>query len=107
MNPAVKDHPDMTNGGHDTTTKVTGRAATQGACPFRGTRVGGALGSEPQLDTWWPNRLKVELLHQNPVQANPLRDVDYAAAFATLDYAALKADIKADIKALLQSSVDW
>ena len=103
MNPAVKDHPDMTNGGHDTTTKVTGRAATQGACPFRGTRVGGALGSEPQLDTWWPSRLKVELLHQNPVQANPLRDVDYAAAFATLDYAALKADIKA----LLQSSVDW
>ena len=103
MNTPVKNHPDMTNGDHDTTTKVTGRAATQGACPFRGTRVGGAIGSEPQLDTWWPNRLKVELLHQNPVQANPLKDVDYAAAFATLDYAALKADLKA----LLTSSVDW
>ena len=103
MNTPVKNHPDMTNGDHDTTTKVTGRAATQGACPFRGTRVGGAIGSEPQLDTWWPNRLKVELLHQNPVQANPLKDVDYAAVFATLDYAALKADLKA----LLTSSVDW
>ena len=103
MTTSAKDHPDMTNGDHDTTTKVTGRAATQGVCPFRGTRVGGAIGSEPQLDTWWPNRLKVELLHQNPPQANPLRDVDYAAAFATLDYAALKADIKA----LLESSVDW
>ena len=25
-------------------------AATLGACPFRGTRIGGALSSEPQLD---------------------------------------------------------
>ncbi len=96
-------YADMTNGGHDTTTKVTGRAATQGGCPFRGTRVGGAIGSEPQLDHWWPNRLKVELLHQNPVQANPLKDVDYAAAFSTLDYDALKADLKE----LMTSSVDW
>jgi len=59
-------YADMTNGGHDTTTKVTGRTATIGACPFRGTR-GGAIGSEPQLDHWWPNRLKVELLHQTAV----------------------------------------
>ena len=103
MTTSAKDHPDMTNGGHDTTTKVTGRVATTGACPFRGTRIGGAIGSEPQLDTWWPNRLKVELLHQNPPQANPLRDVNYAEAFSQLDYHALKADIKA----LLQSSIDW
>jgi len=94
---------DMTNGGHDTTTKVTGRTATMGACPFRGTRVEGAIGSEPQLDHWWPNRLKVELLHQNPRQADPLADVDYARAFSALDLAALKSDLKA----LLTSSVDW
>ena len=97
------DHPDMTNGGHDTTTKVTGRTATMGACPFRGTRVEGAIGSEPQLDYWWPNRLKVELLHQNPIQANPLKDLDYAEAFSSLDLPA----VKADIRALLTSSVDW
>ena len=61
-------------------------AATQGACPFRGTRIGGALGSEPQLDHWWPNRLKVELLHQDPPQANPFgENFDYAEAFETLD----------------------
>ena len=96
-------HADMSNGGHDTTTKVTGRAATMGACPFRGTRVGGAVGSEPQLDHWYPNRLKVEVLHQNPPHANPLRDVNYAEAFAQIDYDALKADLKT----LLTSSVDW
>lgn len=96
-------HVDMGNGGHDTTTKVTTRAATQGACPFRGTRIGGAIGSEPQLDTWWPDRLKVELLHQNPVQANPLRDLDYAEAFAKIDYE----ELKSDIREFLTSSVDW
>ena len=100
---SINAHADMSNGGHDVTTKVTGRTATMGACPFRGTRVEGAIGSEPQLDHWWPNRLRVELLNQNPMQANPLRDVDYAAAFSALDLAA----VKADIKALLLSSVDW
>ena len=99
----ITDDVDMTNGGHDTTTKVTGRTATMGACPFRGTRVEGGVGSEPQLDHWWPNRLKVELLHQDPVQANPLRDLDYAAAYSALDHDALKGDIRA----LLTSSVDW
>ena len=79
-------------------------AATQGACPFRGTRVGGALGSEPQLDHWWPNRLKVELLNQNAPQSNPLGpDFDYAAAIDGLDYEALKQEIRS----FLHSSVDW
>jgi catalase-peroxidase len=31
-------------------------------CPFRGTRIGGAIGTAPQNDDWWPNRLQVELL---------------------------------------------
>lgn len=93
----------MGNGGHDTTTKVTGRAATTGECPFRGTRIGGAIGSEPQLDAWWPDRLKVELLHQDPVQANPLSDVDYAEAFEKIDYPQLKQDLRE----LMHSSVDW
>ena len=79
-------------------------ATTTDACPFRGTRIGGALGSEPQLDHWWPNRLKVELLHQDPPQANPFgNDFDYAAAFAALDLDA----IKDDIKTFLTTSVAW
>ncbi|NEP19130.1 MAG: catalase/peroxidase HPI, partial [Leptolyngbya sp. SIO4C1] len=72
-------------------------------CPFRGTRVGGALGSKPQTDDWWPNRLQVELLHQNSPQANPLQDFDYPAAFQKLDFEQLKRDIKA----LLTDSKDW
>jgi len=75
-----------------------------GACPFGGDRIGGALGTPPALSDWYPDRLKVEQLHRNGPQANPLGpDFDYAAAFATIDYAALKQDIKA----FLTSSVAW
>ena len=77
--------------------------STPGQCPFRGTRVGGALGSKPQTDDWWPNRLQVELLHQDPPQANPLRNFDYQAAFQTINFEQLKSDIKA----LLKDSQDW
>ncbi|MGF1537978.1 MAG: catalase/peroxidase HPI [Elainellaceae cyanobacterium] len=72
-------------------------------CPFRGTRVGGALGSKPQADDWWPNRLQVELLHQDSPLANPLKDFDYAEAFQKLDFQQLKSDIKA----LLTDSKEW
>ncbi|KIT17324.1 catalase/peroxidase HPI [Jannaschia aquimarina] len=79
-------------------------AATQGACPFRGTRIGGAQGSEPGLDHWWPNRLKVELLYQDPPQANPLgRDFDYADANAWIDHDQLWEDVRA----FLHKPVEW
>ena len=74
-----------------------------GKCPFRGTRVGGALGTSPQADDWWPNRLQVELLHQEQPVANPLSDEDYKAAFNNIDYQQLKQDIKA----LLVDSKEW
>ena len=72
-------------------------------CPFRGTRVGGALGSKPQTDDWWPNRLQVELLHQNSPLANPLTDFDYQEAFEKIDFQQLKQDIKT----LLTDSKEW
>jgi catalase-peroxidase len=75
-----------------------------GKCPFGGDRLGGASGSPPALSDWYPNRLKVELLHHNGPQANPLGSgFDYAAAFNQIDFAALKQDIKA----FLTSSVAW
>ena len=78
-------------------------STTPAQCPFRGTRIGGALGSKPQTDDWWPNRLQVELLHQNPPQANPLQDFDGKEAFKKIDFEQLKSDIKA----LLTDSKDW
>src|ERR1039458_2643675 len=78
--------------------------AMTGACPFGGDRLGGAMGAPPSLSDWYPNRLKVELLHQNGPQADPLgEDFDYAAEFNTIDFAALKRDIKG----FLTSTVAW
>ncbi len=76
----------------------------QGKCPFGGDRIGGAVGTPPALSDWYPNRLKVELLHQNGPQANPLGEsFDYKAAFEALDLDA----VKRDIKAFLTTSVAW
>ena len=75
-----------------------------GKCPFGGDRIGGAVGTPPTLSDWYPDRLKVELLHQNGPSANPLGDdFNYAEAFNSIDYSALKKDIKE----FLTSSVAW
>ncbi len=75
-----------------------------GKCPFGGDRIGGAFGMRPTLSDWYPNRLKVELLHHNGTGANPLSGTfDYAEAFDKIDFAALKRDIKA----FLTTSVPW
>jgi len=74
-----------------------------GKCPFRGTRIGGAIGTHPQVDDWWPNRLQVELLHQDQPAANPMSDENYKEAFNKIDFQQLKQDIKT----LLVDSKDW
>jgi len=53
---------------------------------------------------WWPNQINLKLLAQNPDVGNPQpADFDYAAAFNSLDLAA----VKADIGAVLTDSQDW
>jgi catalase-peroxidase len=75
-----------------------------GQCPFGGDRVGGAFGTPPTLENWYPGRLRVELLHQNGLSADPLGpEFDYAAEFMKLDFEALKRDIKQ----FLTTSVAW
>ena len=76
----------------------------EGKCPFGGDRVGGALGTPPTLENWYPDRLRVELLHQNGLAADPMGpDFDYAEAFNKIDFA----ELKNDIKSFLNSSVAW
>ncbi|MBL8913135.1 MAG: catalase/peroxidase HPI [Archangium sp.] len=53
---------------------------------------------------WWPDQLDLAPLRTNGVESNPLDpSFDYAKAFATLDLAALKADIKT----VLTTSQEW
>ncbi|MFI6634436.1 catalase/peroxidase HPI [Nonomuraea fuscirosea] len=53
---------------------------------------------------WWPERLNLKILAKNPAVANPFgEDFDYAAAFKSLDLAA----VKRDIAEVLTTSQDW
>jgi catalase (peroxidase I) len=53
---------------------------------------------------WWPDRLNLRILAKNPAVANPLGEgFDYAAAFNSLDLAA----VKQDIEDVLTTSQDW
>lgn len=71
-------------------------------CPFaHGAKT--TLGTQSNRD-WWPNQLNLGILHQHAPASNPLGvEFNYAEAFQQLDYAALKADLKA----LMTNSQDW
>ncbi|WP_337840560.1 catalase/peroxidase HPI [Rheinheimera sp.] len=72
-----------------------------GTCPFaHGAKTVTANASEQ----WWPNALNLDILHQHDSKTNPMDpDFNYAKAFASLDLAA----VKADLKALMTVSQDW
>ncbi len=73
--------------------------AAQAKCPFHPAPGNGTTNRD-----WWPNRLKVELLHQHSTKSDPMSgDFNYAEEFKSLDYAALKADLAA----LMTDSQDW
>jgi len=72
-----------------------------GECPVRHDNVAG--GGTRNTD-WWPKQLRLNILRQHQPASNPYpKDFDYAAAFKSLDYEALKQDIKA----VLTDSQDW
>jgi len=53
---------------------------------------------------WWPNQLNLKILHQSGPQLDPMdEDFDYAEAFDSLDFAALKQDLTD----LMTDSQDW
>ncbi|KAL2261567.1 hypothetical protein VTK26DRAFT_3874 [Humicola hyalothermophila] len=72
-----------------------------GECPVRHANVAG--GGTRNTD-WWPGQLRLNILRQHqPVSSPYKKDFDYAAAFKTLDYDALKRDLHA----LMTDSQDW
>jgi catalase-peroxidase len=53
---------------------------------------------------WWPNQLNVSILRQNSSLSNPMgEEFNYIEEFKSLDYEALKSDIRA----LMTESQDW
>jgi catalase-peroxidase len=61
-------------------------------------------GGGTQNQDWWPNQLNLNVLRQHSNLSNPLgEDFNYAEAFKSVDYAALKQDIM-DV---MTTSQDW
>ncbi len=72
---------------------------SESKCPFRNAAGGGVTNRD-----WWPNQLRLDILHQHPAMSNPMgEDFDYAEAFKSLDLAALKKDLTD----LMTDSQDW
>jgi len=74
--------------------------STESKCPFHNNTAGGGTANHD----WWPNQLKVDLLHQHSSKSDPMgEDFNYAEEFKSLDLAALKKDLAT----LMTDSQDW
>src|SRR6188768_3776158 len=63
-----------------------------------------AAGGGTSNRDWWPNQLRLDLLHQHSSKSNPMGEAfDYAKEFRSLDFAALKKDLAA----LMTASQSW
>jgi catalase-peroxidase len=74
-------------------------------CPFVGATRNPAISGKAQTNTqWWPNQLRLNVLHQHGRASNPMGEgFDYAQAFGSLD---LDAVVK-DLHALMTDSQAW
>jgi len=73
--------------------------STESKCPFNHAAGGGTTNRD-----WWPNQLNLKILSQHSPKSDPLGgDFNYAEAFKSLDFQALKKDLTA----LMTDSQDW
>ena len=72
---------------------------SESKCPFHHGAASGTSNRD-----WWPNRLRLEILHQHSDLSNPMdKDFNYAEAFNSLDLEA----VKKDLRALMTDSKEW
>jgi catalase-peroxidase len=73
--------------------------STEAKCPFNHAAGGGTTNRD-----WWPKQLRLDLLAQHSHKSNPMdKGFNYAEAFKSLDFKALKKDLAA----LMTDSQDW
>ncbi len=72
---------------------------TEAKCPFSAAAGVGTTNRD-----WWPQQLRLDLLHQHSAKSDPMgQKFNYAQAFKSLDLAA----VKKDLTALMTDSQDW
>ncbi len=73
-------------------------------CPFAGDARKHTVAGAPSNAGWWPNQLKLNILHQHSSKSDPMgEEFDYAAQFKSLD---LNAVVK-DLHNLMTDSQEW
>ena len=73
-------------------------------CPVTGAAQKAGAGSGTVNRDWWPNQLKLGILHQQSAKSDPMGEsFDYAEEFRSLDLDA----VKQDIFDLMTTSQDW
>ena len=78
--------------------------SSEAKCPFPHTAGKNTTAAARSNADWWPNQLKLGILHQHSAASNPMgADFDYAQEFKSLDLDAL---VK-DLHALMTDSQDW
>ncbi|HEX5806743.1 MAG TPA: catalase/peroxidase HPI [Macromonas sp.] len=78
--------------------------STQAQCPFHGQAAQQATAAARTNADWWPNQLKLGILHQHSPKSDPMgQSFNYAEEFKTLDLDA----VVADLTALMTDSQDW
>ena len=71
---------------------------------FDNKKLKHTFGGGTSNQDWWPNQLKLDILHQHSSLSNPMGDdFNYAEAFKTLDLEA----VKKDLIAVMTDSQDW
>ncbi|HEX6275385.1 MAG TPA: catalase/peroxidase HPI, partial [Polyangiaceae bacterium] len=73
--------------------------SNESKCPFHHAAGGGTTNRD-----WWPNQLSLSILRQQSSKSDPMGPgFDYAKEFESLDFRALKQDLRA----LMTTSQDW
>ena len=80
------------------------RAVYEGGYPVTHGARRNAAGLGTSNRDWWPDRLRLDVLHRPSTLSNPMgADFDYAKAFESLDLDA----VRKDIRAVMTTSQDW
>jgi catalase-peroxidase len=89
-------------------TEFTSEAKSEAKCPVDHGAIAASPVSKPSGPRtnrdWWPNHLRLELLHAHSELSDPMgAEFDYAKEFKTIDYEGLKKDLAF----VMTDSKDW
>jgi catalase-peroxidase len=77
---------------------------SESKCPFSGNARKHTVAGAPSNADWWPEQLKLDILHQHSSKSDPMdEEFDYAAEFKSLD---LNVVVK-DLHGLMTDSQSW